>query len=546
MHTLRSKITFLIVCAIVAAITIATFVGVYALRSLGNETSDETLLLLCETGEKNLDYYFSNIERSVEVLSSYADEDLKMLSSLDDEQLAEHINRVESLFEKISQNTGGVLTYYYRIDPSISTDETGFWYTNLDGGEFEEHEPTDISIYDTNDTSQLVWFTVPKNTGKSVWLPPYVTDNLDVRVLSYNVPIYWNDTFIGVVGIEIDYSVMAEQVDSIELYDNGYAFINDSDGTIIYHPRISVEELTENHPKIPNGLISNDTFLTYEYNGVEKRAVWLPLENGMRLNVSVPTAEINAAWYQLIIAICLISAVLLAVFIFITVFLTNRITRPLHDLADAAKHIDEGNYDFKVEYSGDNEIGTLTRTFNQLTGHLKTYIGDLNDLAYADALTSVRNKGAYDIFMRNIQEQIDSQSADEPIKFAIGIFDCDNLKIINDQYGHDKGNIYLTKASHLICRIFQHTPVFRIGGDEFAIIMQHEDYENYEQLLRDFIEQASKMSEDAQNPWEEIHVSSGIAVYNPKEDAYAAEVARRADKLMYENKHFRKQEAKNV
>ena len=64
-----------------------------------------------------------------------------------------------------------------------------------------------------------------------------------MRVISYNVPVYWNDRFVGVIGIEIDYSTMAEQVDHISLYDNGFAFINDAAGNLIYHPRIDVPSL---------------------------------------------------------------------------------------------------------------------------------------------------------------------------------------------------------------------------------------------------------------------------------------------------------------
>ncbi len=99
----------------------------------------------------------------------------------------------------------------------MSATVPGFWYTNLDGKDFTEHPVTDISRYDTEDTSQLVWFTVPKKTGSPIWLSPYITDNLDVRVLSFNYPVTYRGRFIGVIGIEIDHTTMAEQVESIRL-----------------------------------------------------------------------------------------------------------------------------------------------------------------------------------------------------------------------------------------------------------------------------------------------------------------------------------------
>ena len=129
-------------------------------------------------------------------------------------------------------------------------------------------------------------------------------------MISYNVPVYYEGQFIGVIGIEIDYSTMAEVVNHITLYDNGYAFLNDAEGNIIYHPRMDVTTM-ETQPKVPSGLLSNDKFILYSFDGVEKQAVWLPLSNGMRLNVTVPVREINAAWHKWNAEIAITFAVLL-------------------------------------------------------------------------------------------------------------------------------------------------------------------------------------------------------------------------------------------
>ena len=237
MKSIRSKITILTASAVVIAVIVAALLGTLAIRSMANSNAERTLRLLCETGQKNLDAYFDSIEQSVETVSSFADGDLK---GLEESALQAHVDRTRDIFAKAANRTNGVLTYYYRIDPAVSDTVKGFWYTNLDGEGFTEHQVTDITLYDTEDTSALVWFTVPKATGKAIWLPPYVTDNLDVLVLSYNVPIYWQGTFVGVIGIELDYSFMAEQVDNITLYENGYAFVDDGKGAVVYHPHMDV------------------------------------------------------------------------------------------------------------------------------------------------------------------------------------------------------------------------------------------------------------------------------------------------------------------
>ena len=186
MHSIRSKITLMTVVAIIITLVVAALLASVSVRNLGNSTSNQILLLMCETGQKNLNAYFDSISQSVKTVSDFANSNL---SETDLKDFATHLDRVEKLFEKTAKNTAGVLTYYYRIDPSVDTTEKGFWYVNLDGEGFESHEVTDITLYDTEDQSALVWFTVPKATGKPIWLPPYVTDNLDVFVMSYNVPI---------------------------------------------------------------------------------------------------------------------------------------------------------------------------------------------------------------------------------------------------------------------------------------------------------------------------------------------------------------------
>ena len=339
MKSLRTKITIMTLFVVVFAVTVVTAMGVFFIRKTEHKKSDQLLLLLCDTGERNLEYYFGSVQKSVEKVAAFVEADL---DGTDDENLSRHMDSAREYFEQMAYKTNGVLTYYYRIDPSISESVKGFWYTNLDGGDFIEHEVTDITLYDTSDTSSLVWFTVPKYENKPIWLPPYITDNLDMRVISYNVPIHFRGQFIGVVGIEIDYTTMAEQIDNIRLYDNGYAFLNDSDGTLFYHPRIDVSQLTaETTPEVPDGLLDPNTFVTYKFNGVQREAAWLPLSNGMRLNVSVPVSETEGDWKLLILNILIIALEVLIVASLFTMYYTKRIVRPLKQLTEAAEQLTE-------------------------------------------------------------------------------------------------------------------------------------------------------------------------------------------------------------
>lgn len=534
MKSLKAKTTLLSITIIIVVIVVATIFSVMAVRDIGNRSADQLLYSLCESGEKDLDHYFESIEKSVEILSTYIEADLDEIEVLDDEELLDHVNHVRELFAQTAQNTNGVLTYYYRIDPSVSNTEEGFWYVNLDGEGFVEHKPTNIRDYDLNDTTKLVWYTVPRMEGEAIWLPPYMTDNLNVYVLSYNSPIYRHDKFVGVVGIEIDYSTMALEVNKIQLFNNGYAFINNETGKIVYHPRIDVVSMPDElEPTVPDGLLSSSSIVNYTFEGVERRAVWKTLENGMRLNVSVPIAEINETWLTLIYEMVGVAILLLIIFIYMTIKLTSHITKPLEDLTNVARQVNEGDYNFVLDYHGDDEVGVLTEAFSQLISNLRIYISDLSNLAYTDALTSVHNKGAFDIKIKNIQEAINEG---KELEFAICIFDCNELKEINDTYGHDKGDLYLKNTCRTICHTFRHSPVYRLGGDEFGAILQNVDYKNRDKLIKRFDKTCKETIEDLNEPWEKVDVARGMAIYDPIKDLFANDVARRADKLMYEDK----------
>ena len=473
MHSIRTKITLITGAAIIVAVTVATVFGITSIKKLGQSSSEKILLLLCETGEKNLDSYFESIEQSVGMVSSYAEEDLE---STDLKDIQAHIDRVNSIFARVATQTNGVLTYYYRIDPSVSEKSKGFWFVDMDGNGFEEHEVTDISSYDTSDTSNLVWYTVPKSTGSPVWLPPYVTENLDVLVLSYNVPVYQNDTFVGVIGIEIDYTTMADQVNNIKLYDNGYAFINDENGDIIYHPYIDVSTLTEkNKPNVPDGLISDKALVRYTYDGTEKVGACKELSNGMRLNVVVPVSEIDGNWKGLISKVLVVAALVLFVFMLITLRFADSITKPLVALTKAAKQVRDGKYDVEIKAGGKDEVGVLSETFSQLTARIRDDMNELNALneqlkednlileaaTTRDELTEVRNRACF---------RRDYVSFDDK-ELNLVLIDLDDFKKINDVYGLPAGDALLKETGKALTDCINSEYIYRYAGDEFLFIV---------------------------------------------------------------------------
>ena len=117
MRSLRTRMTIMMVCVILLAVISITFLAAVFIRKNEHQKSDQLLLLLCETGEKNLDYYFNSVQKSVKKVASYVEADL---DGLEGEKFARHMERVWKYFDEMASKTNGVLTYYYRVDPSAS------------------------------------------------------------------------------------------------------------------------------------------------------------------------------------------------------------------------------------------------------------------------------------------------------------------------------------------------------------------------------------------------------------------------------------------
>ena len=180
----------------------------------------------------------------------------------------------------------------------------------------------------------------------------------------------------------------------------------------------------------------------------------------------------------------------------------------------------------------DNYMRSLIATTRELTD-TKEQAAALNELAHKDALTGIRNKTAYDKEVKKLEWEI----ADNKTSFGIAMIDLNFLKRINDTYGHEKGNLAIKKLCDIVCNIFEHSPVFRIGGDEFVVILKGRDYENISSLTQKINEQIDAMQKDASlEPWEKVSAAVGYALYDKNKDEGVENVFKRADKAMYARK----------
>ncbi|MCR5580311.1 MAG: GGDEF domain-containing protein [Pseudobutyrivibrio sp.] len=146
--------------------------------------------------------------------------------------------------------------------------------------------------------------------------------------------------------------------------------------------------------------------------------------------------------------------------------------------------------------------------------------------AMRDQLTGVKNKRAYVDAEEYINVRIKTGMVQE---FAVVICDLNGLKDINDNLGHQEGDEYIRQGCAIICKAFAHSPVYRIGGDEFAVIAQGDDYDSLEECI-------GKINAKNRENKKKGRVTMAVGKALFEGDSFVSDVFERADSDMYKNK----------
>ena len=511
-RSIMMEVVFLVSQTVFLTATVLGWGSSLALSDLVKARADDRLHAMSVICRERLDRTFFCVRQAVNGMERQAINAIESYDRLakDATYREKYLADLEKDFSAIAMDTDGCLAYYMRLAPEIAGNRGGFSMAREDARwegalpPFVKRSPIDLSHYSSTDVNNVGWYYISLKSKCATWIEPYIDPTANSYVISYVAPIFIEGKFVGVIGIDIDFNFIIQELRRMSIYDYGYVYLMNRNNIVLYHKDRFQGSLFHPNP--------------------EFREIELYLANGMWLGIATPLSRVHYERNRIsmdLVAVILIVAMLVSVG---SIALASRAIKPLAGMTEAAKRIASGDLNVKISYESGNELGLLVRSIREMAARLEVYV-------YRDKLTGLRNAAAY----ISKGAELDAQMKSNPnINYCVMIFDANFLKKVNDKYGHGAGNQLLRHASRVICKVFEHSPVYRIGGDEFAVILEHQDYENREALLKLFDEKVAEEHFEAGGDTLTVSVARGLGIYDSGMEFSA--VAKRADVAMYNHK----------
>lgn len=178
------------------------------------------------------------------------------------------------------------------------------------------------------------------------------------------------------------------------------------------------------------------------------------------------------------------------------------------------------------------DIDELADKIRSLQSELRVHIQRVREQAYTDSLTGVGSKTTYVEAIEQIGGQINEGTA----SFSVAVFDINGLKEANDTYGHEEGDKLIIRTAQAICKTFGKDHVYRVGGDEFIVVLDGTEEQNMPTLFARFDDVVTETNLQSDPTDVTIAVSKGFANFDPQTDEDYQAVFRRADHEMYADK----------
>lgn len=394
MRSIRAKVTVsIILCSLISSVLISVISITYSSRTATNDAQTE-LAMACENAGGEINALVSRIEQSVDTMSDIALENLDFARFRTDSAYVEsYTEGLKADFVTFAEHTDGAICAYIRYNPEFTDPTSGIFLTRPDTqSEFTSSTPTDFSIYDKDDVAHVGWYYIPVENKAPIWMDPYLNENVNIYMVSYVVPLYVDGVSVGIIGMDIDFGQMTDYTDSVKVFDTGYAFIVDQNGIVRHHISIpagtDMREYENGNLAFVSDFMQDDanqsTMIKYTLDGESRYLTFSGLDTGMKLAMTVPTAEVKA--HAKAVAIQTIGATALGVIVSVVlgILIGNSISGPIKKITDIVRQTAALNFKKTPEGSRlverKDETGSMARAVGEMRGVLRNLVADMEQI----------------------------------------------------------------------------------------------------------------------------------------------------------------------
>lgn len=431
-----------------------------------------------------------------------------------------------------------------------------------------------VERFDNFDPRKRPWYVKATEEKAPVLSDVYNHFVVKLPTITASYPVLENGKVIAVFGVDYLLTWIGETLSSVSDDQIGMVYITDDDGNLIASSRAADEifEMVSGESKLvsanesANALIRQSADVKFG-DGVKE----LEINKNMYYSKAVKYQNFGLDWE---LTILLSKEIILSdmqvalnriyntmgisfiLFIVLAYLMTRWITKPILKLNAASLRLAEGKFEFVSDEIRQDELGQLSRSFNEMAIKLTNVVSGLENqveertkalqemneslsrLSYSDGLTGLPNRRKFDDFYESAYQA----NALKERHMVLLMMDLDNFKSFNDTYGHLAGDDCLRLVSQVMLNMFPHKKdlVARYGGEEFSAVLQGYSKDEALAICEQLRKRINEIDIVVDGVIIKVTISIGMVYFVPTDVSMMDEWIKSADFALYQAKHHGK------
>lgn len=385
MNSIKAKVTVSILACSLSALLVVSMISITFGKHIIQEYAFDNVELLAENNAQQLNQTISEIENSVDDLSYIL---LGMLDDVDQFQtnanyVYNYQESIRPLTKQFAEKTNGASSFYVRFNPEFTSPTSGLFHSDLDGnGDIEALTPTDFSQYDSTDVEHVGWYYTPIEAKQAVWLDLYHNENVDADMVSYVVPLYKDNVTIGVVGMDIDFSVFTDLINNIHPFDNSYGALTNDKLQFLIHPTYTRDQSISDVSAPLTAYINNNEsgYTEVSVNNTDYIVTFSKLSNGSHLLIFSDKHVIFSDLQRMVVIIISVAVTLIIASILVASIVGRKISHPLTRLVKDMNLVQQGDLSVRNTILTKDETKVIGENFNLMVAELSHLTNNINQI----------------------------------------------------------------------------------------------------------------------------------------------------------------------